>query len=54
MTDETRLKKDIEEGLKLKRIFEEIDWPVFHGSVKAKIRYGKPTLITIERTVKLD
>ena len=33
---------------------EKIEWPVEYGSVKVQIRAGKPTLITIERTVKLD
>ena len=38
----------------LKKQLEEIDWPVNYGSVKITIRDGKPTLVTIERTVKLD
>lgn len=54
MIDKLELKKQLEEEVKLKRIFMQIDWPIFHGSVKTQIRYGKPTLITIERTVKLD
>ncbi len=42
--------KDIE----LKKELEKIDWPIEYGSVKVQIRYGKVTLITIERTLKLD
>lgn len=42
--------KDIE----LKKELDKIDWPIDYGSVKIQIREGKPTLITIERTVKLD
>ena len=38
----------------LKKELEKIDWPIDYGSVKIQIRNGKPTLITIERTVKLD
>ncbi len=40
--------------LELKKELEKIDWPIEHGSVKVQIRYGKATLITIERTLKLD
>ena len=39
---------------KLKNGLEQIDWPLDYGSVKVQIREGKPTLITIERTVKID
>jgi len=38
----------------LKKQLEKIDWKLNYGSVKIQIRDGKPTLITIERTVKLD
>ena len=38
----------------LKKQLEKIDWTIDYGSVKVQIRNGKPTLITIERTVKLD
>jgi len=33
---------------------EEIDWPIDYGNVKIQLRAGKPTLVTIERTIKLD
>ena len=42
------------EFIELKKELEKITWPVEYGSVKIQIRAGKPTLITIERTVKLD
>ena len=44
--------KDIE----LKKELEKIDWNKYldYGSVKIQIRQGKPTLITIERTLKID
>jgi len=38
----------------LKKELEKIEWNLEYGSVKIQIRNGKPTLITIERTVKLD
>ena len=40
--------------LELKVQLEKIDWPIEFGTVKVTIRNGKPTLVTIERTVKLD
>ena len=40
--------------LELKKELDKIDWPIEYGSVKIQIRQGKPTLIVIERTVKLD
>jgi len=38
----------------LKRSLERIDWPIDYGQVKIQVRAGKPTLITVERTIKLD
>jgi len=38
----------------LKEQLEKIAWPIEYGNVKIQIRQGKPTLVTIERTVKLD
>ena len=38
----------------LKKQLEKIIWDLDYGSVKIQIRGGKPTLVTIERTVKLD
>ena len=32
----------------------KIDWRIKFGSIKVQIREGKPTLITIEETIKLD
>jgi len=47
---ETIDKKDIE----LKEQLEKVDFNLDYGSVKIQIRNGKPSLLTIERTVKLD
>ena len=43
-------------GLELRKYLEKIPWRdyVSYGSVKIQIRDGKPTLITIEETVKID
>ena len=45
---------DNPKDLQLKKELEKIEWNLGYGSVKIQIRQGKPTLITIERTVKLD
>ncbi len=43
-----------QEDKELKRQLEKVDWNIDYGSVKIQLRQGKPTLITVERTVKLD
>jgi len=40
--------------LELKKELEKVTWPIEYGTVKVTLRAGKPTLVTIERTVKLD
>jgi len=52
MTD--RLEIQNQQDISLKKELEKIDWPIEYGTVKVTIRAGKPTLVTIERTVKLD
>lgn len=44
------------EDIELKKELEKIDWTKFleYGIIRVQVRAGKPTLITIERTVKLD
>ena len=39
---------------KLKEQLNKIDWPVEYGIIKVQVKAGKPTLVTIERTVRLD
>jgi len=43
-----------EQDAELKKQLDQIDWPIDYGSVKIQIRNGEPSLITIERTIKLD
>ncbi len=43
-----------QQDLELKKELEKIDWHLEYGSVKIQIRNGKLSLLTIERTVKLD
>ena len=52
MTD--RLEITNQPDIKLKRELEAVNWPITYGNVKIQLRNGKPTLVTIERTVKLD
>lgn len=42
--------------IELKEQLEKVDWTKFleYGIIRVQVRAGKPTLITIERTVKLD
>lgn len=42
------------EDKELKDQLDKIRWPIRYGNVKIQIREGKPSLIYIERTIKLD
>ncbi len=50
MPDELENQKDLD----LKSQIEKVDWKLDYGSVKIQLRGGKPTLVIIERTIKLD
>ena len=43
-----------QQDIELKRQLEKVVWPIEYGNIKIQLRGGKPTLVTIERTVKLD
>ena len=49
-----RLEIQNQQDLELKKQLDKVLWNLHYGSVKIQIRNGKPTLVTIERTVKLD
>ncbi len=38
----------------LKEQLKKIDWMLDYGSVKVQVRGGKPTLVVIEQTIRLD
>jgi hypothetical protein len=38
----------------LKSQLEKINWPIDYGNVRIQLRAGKPTLVTVERTIRLD
>jgi len=50
MTIELENKQDAE----FKKQLEKIVWPIEYGIVSIQLRAGKPTLIKVERTIKLD
>jgi len=43
-----------QQDIELKKQLEKIDWPIEYGIISIQLRAGKPTLIKIERTIKLD
>jgi len=52
MTDKLVIQN--QQDIDLKKELEKVDFNLDYGSVKIQIRNSKPTLVTIERTVKLD
>jgi len=46
--------KPIDDTTKLKEQLEKIDWPISYGNIRIQLRESKPTLVTIERTIKMD
>jgi len=49
-----RLEIQGQQETNLKKQLEAVDWNLDYGSVKVQIRAGKPTLVTVEKTIKLD
>jgi len=43
-----------QQDIELKKELEKIAWPIDYGIITIQLRNGKPTLLKIERTVKLD
>ena len=52
MTDKLEIQN--QQDAELKKQLEKIAWPIDYGNIKIQLRAGKPTLVTIERTVKID
>ena len=38
----------------LKQQLDKVEWPIEYGIISIQLRAGKPTLIKVERTIKLD
>lgn len=49
-----KLELQSQQDIELKKQLDKVLWNLYYGSVKIQIRNGKPTLVTIERTLKLD
>ncbi len=52
MTERAKIIEERDQDLKTE--LEKVDWPIDYGTIKVRIRNGKPTNATIEETVKLD
>ena len=40
--------------IELREQLKKVDWGLDYGSVKVQVRGGKPTLVVIEQTIRLD
>lgn len=49
-----RLEIENPKDLELKKQLDSIKWPIEYGSLKLQLRAGRVTLVTVERTIKLD
>ena len=38
----------------LKKQLDSIKWPIQYGLLRLQLRAGRVTLVTVERTIKLD
>jgi len=52
MTDKLELQTP--QDIAFQKELEKVVWPMLYGSVKIQLREGKPKLIVVERTIKLD
>jgi hypothetical protein len=52
MTDKLEIQG--KDTVDLKKQLEKVDWPIDYGNIRIQLRAGRPTLVTVERTIKLD
>jgi len=52
MTDKIELEN--QQDIELKKQLNNIEWPIEYGIISIQLRAGKPTLVKVERTIKLD
>ena len=52
MANEQEVQK--QQDRELKRQLAQVDWHLDYGNVKIQVREGRPTQVTVERTVRLD
>ena len=43
-----------QQDMELKKELEKVKWPIEYGIISIQVRNSKPTLLKIERTVKMD
>ena len=49
-----RLELENKEDTEFKKQLEQVKWPIEYGIISIQLRAGKPTLVKVERTIKLD
>lgn len=49
-----RLQVENQQDLELKKQLDKVTWPIDYGTIKVQLRNGRVTLVTVERTIKLD
>ena len=52
MTD--RFDLENKQDTEFRKQLDKIAWPIEYGIISIQLRAGKPTLIKVERTIKLD
>ena len=52
MTDKLELEN--KEDTEFKKQLDQVKWPIEYGIISIQLRAGKPTLVKVERTIKLD
>ena len=43
-----------QQDIEFKKELEKVKWPIEYGIISIQVRNSKPTLLKIERTVKMD
>ena len=49
-----RLELENKEDTEFKKQLDQVKWPIEYGIISIQLRAGKPTLVKVERTIKLD
>jgi len=49
-----RLELENKEDTEFKKQLDQVKWPIEYGIISIQLRAGKPTLVKVQRTIKLD
>ena len=49
-----RLELENKEDIEFKKQLDQVKWPIEYGIISIQLRAGKPTLVKVERTIKLN